>query len=897
MDQDDLAELFEQEQIPDSSPASVPEPGVPVQKIEVFDEDDDEVLMTDDEIMSILSQHIRNAVNWYGSEIAAQQAKAMEYYLGMATGDLAPPGVQGRSQYVDTTVSDQIEWMMPQLMEKFFASPNMILYDPRKRGDEQGAKQMTALMNYTAREQNEGFRIFQDWFKNSLLNKVGVAKVWWETSENIKKEFYDNLTDGQLAVLKNDPEIQIRKIISYVDPNAERAAMDQFKQQSAAWQQWQQAQKAAKAQGLPFPPPVPNAPPPPPGQPPQVMQPPPRPQPINLQKLPQLHNVVAVVTDKAGRVTYDAMNSEDFLIERKSKRIEDGFSAHRIKRTISYLRQQGYANVDKIDLDTIQSNQDAEANENSQVQLAREALQNTYIPPNATDDYGDPSMREVWLFECYLPIDCDMDGIAEWRKITIAGNAILENVSVDGPPFADLCPCPIPGLFYGRGLADLGMPTQYVNTGLTRSLIDNVNVQVNGRTWAIESQVNISDLLTNRPGGVVRVKSANAVGALQQGLMDGNGAYQLLQFMDDKGSERAGITKYTQGMDADSLNHTATGIKSITSRADMRVQLVARSFAETGVKKLFSLIQKEMMRHQDQRMTFQVNGNWTDVDPRVWHNQYIMRANVGLGTGDQGQKVAGLMQLGQVQQALLPMGMVTPENMFNSASDLVDALQLGVPERYFTPLQPGQQPPQKPDPNMALVQGQLALEQAKGQNQLQLAAAKQQGDQALAEMKAQLDDAEKQRQAAYERETLLLREQLIDARERDKQQSQIALEQWKYERNMQFEMWKFAQSLTAQRTAAAEKSQTDAATEIAMNHTILADVQGNQAAVPNDLIQQHMDNAEAERQRQHEAQLQANQHAHDAVQAHQDRVHQAAQQQAAQEAAAQQAADNAGTKE
>jgi hypothetical protein len=318
---------------------------------------------------------------------------------------------------------------------------------------------------------------------------------------------------------------------------------------------------------------------------------------------------------------------------------------------------------------------------------------------------------------------------------------------------------------------------------------------------------------------------------------------------------------------------------------------VARSFAETGVKKLCSLIQKELMRHQDQKMTFQLKGSWETVDPRVWHNQYIMRANVGLGTGDQGQKIAGITQLMGVQAQAVQMGMATPENLFNSASDLVDALQLGAPERYFT--LPQTPPEPKPDPNLALVQGQLELEKAKGQNQVALVQAKQQSDAALAEMKAQLDDAEKQRQAAYERETLLLREQLIDARERDKQQSQIALEQWKYDRQMQFEMWKFTQQLTVQRTTAAEKSQTDAQKEIALNHTILADQQGNVAQVPNDFVKQHMDNAEADRQRQHEAAMQAREHQHEAVQKEQDRQHQAAQAAAAQ----QQAADEAGTTE
>ena len=54
-----------------------------------------------------------------------------------------------------------------------------------------------------------------------------------------------------------------------------------------------------------------------------------------------------------------------------------------------------------------------------------------------------------WITECYLPLDVDGDGIAEWRKITRGGDQILDNVAIDAPPFLSLCPVPIPHLFFG----------------------------------------------------------------------------------------------------------------------------------------------------------------------------------------------------------------------------------------------------------------------------------------------------------------------------------------------------------------------------------------------------------------------------------------------------------------
>ena len=861
MTEEQLAQIYEKSMMPDSSPGGSPLPGVPFQEISVLGHDDsnDDIVMPDAEIDSILQRHIQNSTNWMGSQISTAQARAMQYYLGLPEGDLSPPGIQGRSAIVDTTVSDQIEWLMPQLMEIFFASGNIVRFTPRKRGDEAGAEQMTKLVNHIINDVNPGFMFFMEWFKNSLLNKVGVAKVWWEQFDERVRYEYTELTDEQLAVLSDNPDVEITRIISYIDPNVERQAIDQY---NVAMQQYYQmlmhpvppVPPQAAQPGLPPlspqqrmipPPPAQNQvppgqmPPPPPAHPnaaaaqqqalagmPQPQVPPP-PQTPDFKSMPQLHNVVMMRAKRSGKVSIVSMNPEDFLIDERSRRIDDGFCAHRLVRTISELRAAGYQNIEKIDIDEISSDQQAETIQNSEVMYARESLQTVY-KPQEIEDYGDPSQRKVFLYECYLPIDCDGDGFAEWRKITRAGNALLENVIVEGPPFAALCPVPIPGLFFGRSVAELGMPMQLAKTGVLRGLVDNMQVQINGRTWAIESQVNIDDLLTNRPGGVVRVKSANAVGSLQQGMADSAGAYQLLEYLDAASQERSGITKYSQGTDADMLNPTATAYKGITQRADLRTKMIARLFAEGGVKDLVRLIQRVLMKHQNERMTFELDGSWVDVDPQVWNNQYNMRVRVGLGTGDMGERVGMIQQFLQIAELLrqAQVGIITPQNMYYAVKELVEAMQIGQADDYVTmPPPPGPPAPPPPNPEVLAVQLQSQLDAQKFAHQ-----------QAMDQAEMQFKQNMQAQEAANAHNQAILKAQLEN--ERMNQQFQ-AKQAWEREQ--------FYAKVAQQREAAAISAGVSAQQEVAMNHMILQDAEGNTYTIPHEMLttirQQNIDSA------------------------------------------------------
>jgi hypothetical protein len=223
----------------------------------------------------------------------------------------------------------------------------------------------------------------------------------------------------------------------------------------------------------------------------------------------------------------------------------------------------------------------------------------------------------------------------------------------------------------------------------------------NGR-WAISDRVNLDDMLVSRPGGVVR---------LMDGAMPGEGhiiplvppalagqAFPALEYMDSIRETRTGITRYNQGMDANSLNKTATGISAIMSAAQQRIELIARTFAETGLRDLMLLMHELIRKHSDKETVIKLRNEWIPVDPRIWKTRYDMRISVGLGTGNREQQMSNLMMVGNIQREAFQVGIVKPENVYALATKMAEIAGFKSPEMFFS--QPEAQQPQGMPPEM-----------------------------------------------------------------------------------------------------------------------------------------------------------------------------------------------------
>lgn len=506
-----------------------------------------------------------------------------------------------------------------------------------------------------------------------------------------------------------------------------------------------------------------------------------------LETLPggtNLHSLKVKKVAKSGKCCVVPVPPEEVLVNRYpvSPLKRNRFICHRRRVTVSEVVEMGL--MDKEDAESLTSYEDDDFNEE---RISRYSFDET----DASDNPTNKQNRYVWLAESYVKLDVDGDGIAELRKITMAGDRILENEESDSCPFVTITPIILPHKLYGMSVADLVMDLQLLKSTVFRQILDNMYLANNGRYMALDGMVNIDDLLTSRPGGIVRVKTFDAVKPMQPPLL-GAPAFNLLEYIDTIKENRTGVTRYNQGVDADSLNKTAQGINQIMSASQQRVELIARVFAETGVKDLFYAILENVQKHQDQAKVIRLRNEWVPMDPREWTQKFDLSVTVGLGTGSKDAQIQALMATIQFQLAALQGGLpiVTPENVYNTATKLLEAQNIKGQDLFFT--HPDQMPPQPPQQDPAIVKAQMDAENDKAklmvkmQTDQQKQANKAQSDQAKFQFDVQKEGAKIElERAKLQMEMKLEREKL--EMEKAKMLLQIELEKAKAATQMQLQ--------------------------------------------------------------------------------------------------------------
>ena len=367
----------------------------------------------------------------------------------------------------------------------------------------------------------------------------------------------------------------------------------------------------------------------------------------------------------------------------------------------------------------------------------------------------EEALRSYWLHESFLKTDFNSDGIAELRKVCTVGDKVLQNDEIDSIPFVSITPVKIPHKFFGLSVADLVMDLQLMKSTLTRNLMDNMYNQNFGRYAVIEGQANLDDLLTQRPGGVVRVKAPGAVTRLDTPTLEPY-SFEMLKYIDGVRESRAGVTKYSQGMNENALTShtTATAVNAVMTAAQSRVELIARNFAETGVKDLMRTIYELLLKNQDRERMVMLRNQWMPVRPDAWKDKYDCSVSVALGNGSKDQQMAHLSQMLQFAGQSMSGGLriVTEQNMYNLGAALVKAMGFQNVNDFLT--DPSQNPPKGPSPQEQMAQTELQIKKGEldvkvaetqiKQQKVQLDAAKLQADTAMKAAEIQLE-AEQER--------------------------------------------------------------------------------------------------------------------------------------------------------
>ena len=613
-------------------------------------------MMDNDALGSVISREITESLNHFDTEYTQDRVDALDYYLGRPFGN----EVEGRSSVVSTEVADVVEQIMPSMMRIFTGTDKVVRFAPRTEEDVEKAEQATDYVNFVLQNDNDYYRILYNFIKDSLLFKVGVIKVAWDETDEIKQQSYEGLDESELALLLANPDVEIveqdTSVVIAGDPE------------------------------------------------------------LGIEEVLN-YDVTLRTKTKSGRIRCENVPPEEFLVNRRAKSLEDArFICHRTTMTVSELVSMGY---DQEEIETYAGVGELEVDMERRKRFEDLDAQNDY-------NHADPSQREVPVYESIIKVDFDEDGVAELRRVLSIGDGgehVLENDIIDYIPFAVISPILMPHRLIGRSIFDLTKDLQVIKSTLMRQYLDSTYLSVMPRVVAVEGQVNIDDLLEGAPGSVIRTRTPGAVQPLSTGGVGGE-IQPLMRYLDEIKEQRTGMSKASQGLDANALqSSTAAAVAATVKGAGQKLESYARTIAETGMKDLFRIVLKLVSTYQQQPRIIRLRNKFVPIDPREFEGFDIV-VNVGLGTMDEQEKMSRLMEIivkqEQILQTLGPNNpLVGMDQYANTLRQYVELAGMKDASRYFKDpaqaqmMQQQQPQQQQPNPELIKIQQDFELKKAK----------------------------------------------------------------------------------------------------------------------------------------------------------------------------------------
>ena len=597
----------------------------------------------------------------------------------------------GRSKIVATKVRDTIRAIKPSLMRVFLSSENPVEFIPTSQKDVVGAEQATKYAHWKFQQLN-GYRLLNDAIHDALVKKTGVLKIWWESNTEATMHTYTNVTDEEMMAIVNEPDVTVIEHGTELEMMMGEDAIE-----------------------------------------------------VETPK----HTLTVSHKKENGELKIESVPPEEFIVDRNAKSVDDAYIvAHRTELRVSDLVSMGYDFEEVSNLSGLSSDD---------TYSDSEAFERKGYEQDEDESTADISMKKVAVTEAYMKIDKEGTGVAVMYRLLLAGgdDKLLECEPYGEVPFAVFEVDPEPHTFFGRSVADLLMNDQDSSTAMLRGMMDNVALTNSPRQGYVQGQVNVDDLMNNEIGGLVRMKSPQALVDIATPFVAGQ-VLTAMQYMDDAVEAKSGVSRASMGLDPDALQNTsATAARLQAQQGSAQIEVMARNIAEGGMKRLFKLMLNLLVENSCEDTMMRLHGEFQPVDPRVWNTGMDMTVNVGVGTGQEMDRHNALSQALQMQMQIWSNygsgnGLVTMSGIRNTLGDMLALQGVRNVDRYFNPM--------TPEMEMQLMQQQQQME-AENQ-QMTEAEALVQAEQYKADKKAEMDMLKAQIDAQ--------KAIAVDDRERDK---------------------------------------------------------------------------------------------------------------------------------
>lgn len=640
--------------------------------------------MKETTLRSIMDQWLRESINFAQEKVGPERAEALDYYNGKPLGT----EIEGRSQVRATEVQTTVEWIKPSLLRIFTGGDQAITISGQTEQDVQNADTAQAWVEYVINRMNAGFMMYYSWFHDALLQKTGYVKTGWQTKDLVFPEMYKGISEAALTELERMDNYEVLEVEGY--------------------QVTDLVQDPETGQVTP----------------------------IDME----VFDVKANRLVSEGQLMIDPVPPEEILTLKDSiDTSEDGsrFWCHRTQKSISYVRAMGYDVPDDISSSPLM----AEATDDVE-DLARHYSDSSEWGEidDGQDSNLDPASKLVWFYECHMKVDYDGDGRTEWVRVHRVANKILDVKTVRRPNISSLCPIPMPHRHHGKSMADLMIPVERLKTSILRLIMDYMYFTVNPRAEMVEGGMGdftLSDWLNNQPNQPIRVRAQGTVVPFTPPQIPA-AIFSMLEWVDQDGEKRTGVSRFNQGLSPDTLNKTATGIVSLINQAVQRIELIARIFAETGVRDLVLQILEQTMDYPEMvadKVIRLTDGKSIQISAQSISGQYDLVVNVGAGSADKTQQMQHVMGLLQVMQQAIAMGagpqsgtrLIRWQNLYNAIKEFISSAGLKNPSDFITdPDSPDFMQQVQPPPNPDMLK--LQVEQQKMQLEHQRESTKIQQD-------------------------------------------------------------------------------------------------------------------------------------------------------------------------
>ena len=630
-------------------PTAKPE-GVPWQQEIVYET----IGKTDHEIATVARYYFKIAQQ-YDTSLSRERITASQYYAGKSLGDEQP----GRSQIVMTVVRDTIRQTLPSLLRLFTAVEDPVSFEPISSditGNDQLAttlsRQATDYCRWALFSANKGWQILHDVLLDALTRKAGWVRWYWGARRSVRTEVCEGLLLPQLQILLAEPGIEAQRIV--------RRPMTQAEQQAVA--KTQDGQMYLQQGGA-----------------------------------PEYWSATMTRTAQQAWPQVEAVPAECVWVVADAATVEEARGIFHVRDVpVSQLIEMG------LPADKVLAHRDAMIRPQQRREaIARDETSGYNIksaPPN------DKSMTIVRYAEGWIRVDADNDNRAELIHVHMLGNAqvLVQWERCDEIPLACFTPYREPGRIIGSSQADMVMDLQRVESRVMRAVLDSLGQSMFPRTAVVVGQANMADVRQTAIGSIIRIAQQGAVTELTKPFT-GQAALPVLELLEAVRESRTGITRASAGLTVDELQSTSPiAVSQQSSAAQDRLDMVARTLAETGLAPLYTGLLKMMARQQDRPNVVRIRGEWQAIDPRALSIMWQTSVNVG-GKGMPQERLAMLQAIAAKQEMIMQVGgMANPlagiPEYRNTLARMLETVSISDVSSYFKALPPGWQPPPMPPP-------------------------------------------------------------------------------------------------------------------------------------------------------------------------------------------------------